>query len=169
MIDSTKELMNQAGINGTRASVVGVSEDVAINTAVMSESSGQLPDPEVREVKRRLYRKLEDRHRIVKEFDACVNAGDKGAVLRREGIYASYIHRWRREIDQRALLGLSSQKRGPKEDPAKKEKLRIATLEKQVLHLEKDLKKCHIIIDVQKKISEILGIAQEPVTEDPRS
>lgn len=164
MIDMTMELMDGVAVNGAGTPAGAVSGGAAINAGVATASSERIPNPEVREVKRRTYRKIEDRRRIVKEFDACVSVGEKGAVLRREGIYASYIHRWRHELDQRALLGLSNQKRGPKEHPAKKEKLHIATLEKQIVRLEKDLKKCRIIIDVQKKLSEVLGIAL-PVVE----
>lgn len=169
MMDMSSELMDRVIANGAGTPAGGIPGNAAINTAVLPVSSGLTPDPEVREIKRRFIRKAEEKLRIVREFDACVSVGDKGAILRREGIYSSYIHRWRKERDQKALLGLSGQKRGPKEALAKEEKLRIAELEKQVLRLEKDLKKCHIIIDVQKKVSEILGIAQEPPVDGAQS
>ena len=142
-------------VNGV---VVG---DVGLSSSEVSESN-----PEVMAIKRKRTRTTEDKLRIVREFDSCRDSGERGTILRREGIYGSYIYRWRRERDEVALLGLSDQKRGPKADPARGEKLRIIELEKQVLRLEKDLKKSHIIIDVQKKISEILGIVQNPSIEE---
>lgn len=168
MIDMTMELMDGVGVlNGVGVSAVGAPMPAAMKNAAAVPVSGLAPDPEVHEVKRKRIRKLEDKLRIVREFDGCSSAGERGALLRREGIYASYVHRWRYDLDQRTLFGLSNHKRGPKADPARKEKLRIIELEKQLLRTEKDLKKAHIIIDVQKKLSEILGIALPPVEDMP--
>jgi len=167
MIDMDVELMDGVVVNGVRVALA-VASGGAVDSAATSVS-GQTPDPEVRTVKRRFIRKTEDKLRVVREFDACKSVGEKGALLRREGIYSSYVYRWRDELDKRALLGLSNQKRGPKADPARSEKLRIAELEKENIRLEKELKKSRIIIDVQKKLSELLGIAQDPPTEDAQS
>jgi len=153
------ELMDGVGVNGAGTPAGGVFGATVKSTAAV-------PDPEVSEARKRIIRSAEDRFKIVREFDACKNSGEKGAILRREGIYASYVSRWRQERDQ-ALTGLSNKKRGPKPDPAKTEKLRIVSLEKQVVRLEKDLKKCHVIIDFQKKLSEILGIDLPPVEDTP--
>jgi len=167
MMNMTKELMDGVIVDGVCVSAPPASGGAEESAAM--PASGRTPDPEVRVAKRRLIRKMQDKLRIVREFDACKSMGEKGALLRREGIYTSYIYRWRHELNQRALLGLSNQKRGPKADPARNEKLRIAELQKQVLHLEKELKKSHIIIDVQKKLSEILGIAQDSLVEGVQS
>jgi len=32
---------------------------------------------------------------MIEEYDACVGDGDKGALLRREGLYSSHIVEWR--------------------------------------------------------------------------
>jgi transposase len=159
MIDMGVELMDGVGVNGA-----GTPAGVGFGSAAKNVAAA--PDPEVSEVRKRIIRSAEDRFKVVREFDACRGAGEKGAILRREGIYASYIYRWRHERDQ-AVAGLSNQKRGPKADPARKEKLHIVALEKQVARLEKDLKKCHIIIDVQKKLSEVLGITLPQVEDMP--
>ena len=163
MIDIDVKLMDGVGVGIDGVGVAGASGRVLESAAAAPTA---VPDPEVRSTGRRSIRKTADKLRIVREFDACKNAGEKGAILRREGIYGSYITRWRDEIDKRALLGLSDQKRGPKPDPARKEKLRIAELEKQTQRLEKSLRKAHIIIDVQKKLSEVLGITLRPPTEE---
>ena len=68
------------------------------------------PDPEVKpSTRRRQFREAEKR-RILAEADACTERGEVGALLRREGIYASYLTRWRR---QRARGELSGKLRGP--------------------------------------------------------
>jgi len=120
-----------------------------------------IPEPEVLEKKKRNYRSGPEKLRILEEIDA--NPNLKGAIIRREGIYSAYIDRWGKERQDGTLLGLSGKKRGRKKDPAQAEKLRIAQLERQVVCQEKELKKCHIIIDVQKKVSEMLGITLDQV------
>ena len=69
--------------------------------------------------------------------------------------------KWRYQAEQGTLSALSSGKRGPK--PHKQSLLlrRVAELEKEKMQLQKKLKQAEIIIDVQKKISEILKISPE--------
>jgi len=123
-----------------------------------------IPEPEVLEKKRNRYRSGPEKLRILQEIDTAPS--EKGAIIRREGIYSSYVTRWQKDRENGTLLGLSGQKRGRKKHPAHEEKMRIAQLERQNARLEKDLKKCHIIIDVQKKVSEILGITLDPVPDE---
>ena len=51
---------------------------------------------------------------ILEEYDACEGDGDKGALLRREGLYSSHIVEWRRARDAAAVEGLSPRVRQPK-------------------------------------------------------
>ena len=55
--------------------------------------------------------------RILREVDACQGSGEVGALLRREGIYSSYLTTWRRQRERGELDGLSPHKRGPKPNP----------------------------------------------------
>ncbi|PIV84627.1 MAG: transposase [Nitrospirae bacterium CG17_big_fil_post_rev_8_21_14_2_50_50_9] len=94
----------------------------------------------------------------MKQADACTEPGALGALLRREGLYSSNLTTWRRQRDRGALSALTPKKRGRKEsvrDPhqAENEKLR-----RENERLTKRLRQAEIIIDVQKKISQILGI-----------
>lgn len=172
MIDIGVELMDGVGVgmdgvNGAGGGRGTVVEGLGLAAGSVA-ASAQAPDPEVRPIQRRFIRKVEDKLRLVREFDACRTTGEKGALLRREGIYSSYICRWRQDLDKKAL-SVPNQKRGPKPDPARKEKLQIAALQKQNLRLEKELKKAHIIIDIQKKLSEVLGIPLRPPTAEELS
>src|SRR5271163_447539 len=54
---------------------------------------------------------------ILAEYDACVGDGDKGALLRREGLYSSHMVEWRRARDNSALSGLAAQPRAAKANP----------------------------------------------------
>lgn len=116
------------------------------------------PDPEVSAKKSRRTFSVQYKLRILSEFDSCTDQGQKGALLRREGLYNSNIKLWRQQKEQGILQGLA-QKRGRKSKKNPDQK-RIDELEKENARLRERLKKSETIIDVQKKISDILGIAQ---------
>ena len=117
-----------------------------------------LPDPEVpaKAVRRRFT--AEQKLRVLTLADACKEPGCLGKLLRREGLYASNLDTWRGQRDRGVLSALAPKKRGRKEsvrDPlhAENEKLR-----RENERLTNRLRQAEIIIDVQKKISQILGI-----------
>ena len=78
------------------------------------------------------------------------------ALLRREGLYSSLLATWRRERANGILEALTPQKRGPKSkrNPLEEENQK---LRRQNARLAEDLRKAHIIIDVQKKVAALLG------------
>jgi transposase-like protein len=104
----------------------------------------------------------EDKKRILDEVDRAAGHGGIGAVLRREGIYSSTLHGWRKERDA-AVHQAFSQKRGPRTQrhplTGENEKLR-----RQNQRLQEELEKAHIVIDVQKKVAKLLG---RPIPEIP--
>ena len=118
------------------------------------------PEPEVKPQRRRFS--AEEKLRILAEADACKERGEIGALVRREGIHSSYLSRWRRARDRGDLDGLRAQKRGPKTDPETEanEKLR-----RENERLRVRLQQAETIIEVQKKLSEMLGL--EMPTEEP--
>jgi transposase len=118
------------------------------------------PDPEVPEKAPRRRFTTAYKLRILKEYDACTAPGEIGSLLRREGLYHSNISTWLRQRDKGVLHGLSPKKRGRKAkkiNPLAKE---VARLERENKKLSEKLKQAETIIEVQKKISEILGIPQ---------
>ena len=127
--------------------------------------SGRFPDPEVTEkaVRRKFTAKY--KLRILQESDACTTQGQMGALLRREGLYSSNLTTWRRQRKQGALEALSPKHRGPKIKNSNPSVCRIAELEKENIRLKKELKQAATIIDVQKKLSEILQIRLDPTGE----
>jgi transposase len=107
----------------------------------------------------------EEKKRILEETDrALANGGGVGTILRREGIYSSTLHGWRKERDK-AVSKAFSQKRGPQPQrnplAAENEKLR-----RHNQRLQEELEKAHIIIDVQKKVAQLLG---HPITDTEKS
>jgi transposase-like protein len=123
--------------------------------------SGRFPDPEVTEksVRRKFTAKY--KLRILQEAEACTTQGQKGALLRREGLYSSNLTTWRRQQKKGALEALCPKHRGPKAKNIDPSVCRIAELEKENQQLKEKLKQAETIIDVQKKLSEIL---QRPLT-----
>jgi transposase-like protein len=116
------------------------------------------PNPEVQDKAVRRRFTAEYKLRILTLADSCTEAGSMGTLLRREGLYASNLNTWRHQRERGVLSGLTPKKRGRKEsvrDPlvAENEKLR-----RENDRITKRLRQAEIIIDVQKKVSQILGI-----------
>lgn len=116
------------------------------------------PDPEVPTTRPRRRFSAAYKLRILREIDTCAGTGEIGALLRREGLYHSNIQTWRRQLEEGVLAGLSPRKRGRKLKPINPMAKKVAELERQNKKLQKQLKQAETIIEVQKKISELLGI-----------
>jgi transposase len=115
------------------------------------------PDPEVVAKPQRRSYTAEYKLRILREAEAAaVTRGAVGALLRREGLYSSLLVTWRRERAQGMREALTPQKRGPKSkrNPMAEE---MQKLQRQNARLNEELRKAHIIIDVQKKVAALLG------------
>ena len=124
--------------------------------AVMTHPKA-VPDPEVPEKTVRRKFTAAYKLRIIREAESCTELGQVGALLRREGLYASALTLWRRQVTQ----GLVPKKRGPlaqKPDPRVR---RIAELERETEKLHHKLKQAELIIDVQKKVAELLKGSSE--------
>ena len=101
-----------------------------------------------------------DKLRIVKEAERCLASGERGALeamLRREGIYSSLLASWRTQFDLRGAEGLAGKKAGRKAKLSEEER-RNAELVKRNLDLERKLRVAHVLIALQKKAHEVLGL-----------
>ena len=103
-----------------------------------------VPDPEVSlKAKRRTF-SAEYKLRILNEASACRTPRERGALLRREGLYSSHLTHWRRELRNGALNGLKPKKRGPKRDPLAVENAR---LKGDLVRLQAKLERAETIIE----------------------
>lgn len=95
---------------------------------------------------------------VLREADACTKPGEIGVLLRREGLYTSHLSTWRKQRQQGELGGLAPKKRGPL--PKEKNPLaaRVAALEKETVRLKARAERAEALVELQKKVSEILGI-----------
>jgi transposase len=116
------------------------------------------PDPEVPEKAVRRRFTVAYKLNILRQADICRDPGDVGALLRREGLYSSHLTTWRRQRDAGILSALNPKRRGRKANPLHPLQAENAQLRKQNNRLQKRLKKAELIIDIQKKISQMLGI-----------
>lgn len=107
-------------------------------------------DPEVPQKATRRRFTGEYKRRIALEAESCSEAGEIGALLRREGLYSSVLQRWRRQLREETLS--SSKKPNRKPSPAQE----LARLKRENERLREKLRQAELIIDVQKKVSEMI-------------
>ena len=123
----------------------------------MGDDAPELPD----KARRRTFT-AEYKLRIVAEHDACVGDGDKGALLRREGLYSSHIVEWRRARDNAAAAGLAA----PRRAKANPDAAALAKARKRIERLEEDLKKHKLALDIAGKAHALLEMLAESATDD---
>ena len=117
------------------------------------------PDPEVPAKAKRRRFSAEYKRQILREADkAAGNLGEVGALLRREGLYSSHLITWRGQRDRGELAGLSPKKRGRKPKEINPLAKRVAELERDKRRLERKIAQQQVMLDIQKKVSELLGI-----------
>ena len=117
------------------------------------------PSSEVVERARRRRFTAEYKQRILHEADATTARGAMGALLRREGLYSSHLTAWRADAERGQLAALKPKQRGPKPMRVDARDKRIVELERDVARLGRRAERAEAIVEVQKKLSQLLGIA----------
>jgi transposase len=161
-MDKARMLGTEEVVGGTEGgrSPTGVPPTTAA-PGVLATGNGK-PDPAVPEkpVRRRFTAAY--KLRVLREVDRCTQPGQLGALLRREGLYSSHLTTWRQQRDEGTLAGLAPKRRGRKpslDAPLVTENDR---LRQENQRLAAKLRQAETIIEVQKKLSEILGIPLPP-------
>jgi transposase-like protein len=96
--------------------------------------------------------------RVLREAEHCTKPGELSALLRREGLYSSHLSAWRQARQRGELAGLTPRPRGPKAKPVDPRDKKIAELERETRRLQARLERAEGLIEVQKKLSQLLGI-----------
>ena len=127
----------------------------------LKSDNGQVkpPNPEVVPKAERRRFSADYKQRILQEAAACTQPGEVGALLRREGLYSSHLTTWRQQRRRGERQGLTPAKRGRKADPQAAE---IARLQRENERLKAQLARAELIVDVQKKLSQMLGLPETP-------
>jgi transposase len=131
----------------------------------VADDATQRPDPEVPERARRRTFTAKYKLEVLAAYEAAPD-GEKGAVLRREGLYSSHITEWRKARDAGALAGLVVPRGRKRRDPAAEQ---IARLQAEKQQLEQELAKARFVVDVQAKLHALLETLSESADTDPRS
>ena len=133
--------------------------------ATEPDDGGATPDPEVVQRPVRRHFTAAYKQRILNEVDAAADTRTIGRILRREGLYSSHLASWRKTREQSQRTALEPKKRGPKATAKNPLQAENAKLTRENARLNKKLRRAELIIDLQKKVSQILGITL-PVLEE---
>jgi transposase-like protein len=123
------------------------------------------PDPAARPTRRSFT--AEYKHRIVAAYDELPHgSAERGAMLRREGLYTSHISEWRKQRDTAALEGLSHKPRPPKRTP---EQIELEKLRRRNERLEKELDNTKLALEITGKVHALLEKLSESADTDKPS
>lgn len=131
----------------------------------VSGAGTERPDPQVPERARRRTFTAKYKAEILAAYDAAPE-GEKGALLRREGLYSSHIVAWRRARDAGGQAALAAPRGRKRRDPQLE---KIARLEAEKQQLEQELAKARFVVDVQAKLHALLETLSESADTEPRS
>jgi hypothetical protein len=129
--------------------------------------SQQQPEVEVVAKARRRQFTAVYKRKILKEIDACRQPGEVGAILRREGLYSSHLASWRAARRRGELGGLTNKKRGPKPRPKDPRDRQLAEQEREIRRLQRRLARAETMLEIQKKVSDLMGIPLPESDEKP--
>ncbi len=116
-----------------------------------------MPEVEVAAKASRRRFTAEYRRKILREADACTDPGAIGALLRREGLYSSYLTTWRAQRERGELAGLTPKRRGPAPKPLNPLAAKVAALGRAVSREKARADRAEALVELQKKVAELLG------------
>jgi transposase-like protein len=114
--------------------------------------------PELSNHPRRRSFTVQDKLRILADTDRAAETGGIGTILRREGLYSSTLTDWRRQREAGAFGALVPGKRGRKTIEPNPLAAELAMAQRDNARLTRRLARAEAIIDLQKKVAELLGI-----------
>lgn len=119
-------------------------------------AKGSLPETEVVARPKRRSFSANYKRSILEEADRCTRPGEIGALLRREGLYSSSLTTWRRQRERGELEGAK-----PGRKPASDQAKALKQLQRENQRLKQKLEQAELVIEVQKKLSQLLGLTEE--------
>ncbi len=130
----------------------------SIHSNINGKLKAEVPNPEVVPRAKRRQFTAAYKLRMLEEADRCQGPGQIGALLRREGLYSSHLSRWRQLRASGQLQALGSQKRGRQSVVEDED---VVRLRQENERLRGQLAQAELVIDVQKKLSQLLGLMNE--------
>ena len=99
---------------------------------------------------------VEYKRTIVREADSCKTPGAIGALLRREGLYASHLTTWRAARERGDLAG-APKKRGPARRVVDPRDQKLAEREREITRWQKRAERAEALVALQKQVAALLG------------
>ena len=138
---------------------------MSMTTTVVASHDGDMADHDPGRPRRRRF-SPEYKLAILAEYDRLTEPGDKGALLRREGLYTSHIVEWRRAREAGALAGLAGQGRARKRTP---EQVELERVRRRNQRLEAELARTRAALEIVGKAHALLEQLSESADSDPKS
>jgi transposase len=138
---------------------------VSMTTTVVAPHDGDMADHDPGRPRRRRF-SPEYKLAILAEYDRLTEPGDKGALLRREGLYTSHLVEWRRAREAGALAGLAGQGRARKRTP---EQVELERVRRRNQRLEAELARTRAALEIVGKAHALLEQLSESADSEPRS
>ena len=141
----------------------------------MGDDGPTLPDKPVRRIFTAEYKLA-----MIAAYEACTGTGEKGALLRREGLYSSHLVEWRKARDAGALVGLAAQPRRRRRAPsvsasptpppgtATSDAAALTKANRRIARLESDLARARLVIEIQGKAHALLEMLAESADTEPK-
>jgi transposase len=121
------------------------------------------PDPAARPRRRSFT--AEYKERILDDYDALpAGSSERGALLRREGLYTSHIAEWRKARDAGAREGLAP-KAKPRRSP---EQVELERLRRKTERLEAELERTKTALEITGKVHALLEQLSESADSDKK-
>lgn len=108
--------------------------------------------PRAQRARRRIF-SADYKLAVLAEYDRCSEPGEKGALLRREGLYSSIVTDWRRQHREGSLVVTPGREEGGRGGPGRSE---LARLRAENERLRRKLAKAQAVIEVQGKVQALL-------------
>ena len=138
---------------------------MSMTATVVASHDGDMADHDPTRPRRRRF-SPEYKLAILAEYDRLTEPGDKGALLRREGLYTSHIVEWRRAREAGALAGLAGQGRAPRRTP---EQVELERVRRRNQRLEAELARTRAALEIVGKAHALLEQLSESADSEPRS
>ena len=161
----TETVEKEAGVVAPKRSEGERSEPERSGGATTPASAPTAADPEVSSKAVRRKYSAAYKRRILQEADQC-SPGKVAALLRREGLYSSNLTSWRKQRESGEIAGLQPKKRGKKVIPSNPLAREVEKLRRENVRLTKRLQQAETIIDVQKKLCDVLGLTVPPIEQN---
>ncbi len=135
--------------------------------ATLARDDGRVDQPDPAARPRRRTFTAEYKAAMLQEYDGLpVGSPERGALLRREGLYSSHIAEWRRQRDAAALEGLSPRPRRPKKTA---EQVEVERLRRRNERLEAELERTRLALEIKGKAHALLELLSEGADTEPPS